>query len=140
MSLASAPTFNPGSTGGIYGGAGGASLAASTSHTVQFSFGCSSGNTGSLPTSALYGRLQIIDTGGSAVAVTNGLQVQLYSSSDAGATEDSVPFVLNQTITTIASTAAAQSWDIPPGNYFLKLSNLDATYAITVTVTLGYAA
>lgn len=137
MSLSADPTFTAGSTGNIYGGSTGASLAASGSVSQTFAFGCSSGNTSGLPSSALSGRLQVLDFGGSAVATTNGLQVQLFSSPDGGTTYDTVAFAAAGTIATTASTTTAESWEIPPGNYKLTLTNLDATNAIKVAATLG---
>lgn len=140
MSLSADPTFNPDTTGNLYGGATGTTLAASGVISQTFAFGCASGNTSGRPSAALSGRLQALDFGGSSVASTNGLQVQLYSSSDGGTTYDTLAFAVSQTIGTVASSTTVASWEIPPGYYKLVLTNLDATNAIKVAASLGYTA
>jgi hypothetical protein len=142
MPLSAAPTFTPGSTGNIYA----SNPLAANASTIQgpFFIGVSGqgGSPGSATTgSALSGRVQVINTGGSAVASTNGLQVQVFSTSDGGTTYDTVAFGgTNFVITTIASTSTPLSFDLPPGQYKIKLTNLDASNAITVEVTLGTTA
>jgi hypothetical protein len=137
--LSSAPTFTPGSAGNVYGPA---SLAANTSVTSNaFYVGVSgqSGAQGSTTTgSAVSGRLQVASTGGATVATTNGCQVQVLSSSDGGTTYDVVPYIGPFVIATVASTLESASYDLPPGQYKLKLTNLDTTNALTtVQATLG---
>jgi hypothetical protein len=136
MSLASATTFTPGSSGNVYGSN---ALAGNASVTATFAVGLSgdSGPPGSITTgSAVSGRLQVINTGGGTVATTNGCQVQVFSTSD-GTNYDTVPFIGPFVITTVVSTAEPASYELPPGQYKLKLTNLDTTNAITVEATLG---
>ena len=140
MSLSSAPTYTLPSTGNLYGGSGGTSLAAGASHSTTFAFGVSSGNTNSFPGSALFGRLDVINSPGTNVATPTGLQVQVFGSADGGTNYATVPFI-NQTLASVASTVATGEWDlIPPGFYKVTLTNLDGTYATTVTITCGIAA
>lgn len=142
MSLTAAPTFTAGSTGNIYGSN---ALAANTSTTQgPFYVGVSgqSGSQGSTTTgSALSGRVQVINTGGGTVATTNGLQVQVFSTSDGGTTYDSIAFGgINFIIPTTVSTAVPASFDLPPGQYKIKFTNLDVTNGITIEATLGTTA
>ena len=98
--------------------------AASTTFAVDFS------------SSSLGGFVQVWDTGGSSVAATNGCQVQAFATADTGPNYDTVAFAgTNFTFTTVASTPAAQSFFLPTGKYQIKLTNLDATNAITVGAT-----
>ena len=140
MSLSAAPTFTAGSIGNIYGANALAANASTTQGPFYIGVSGQSGAEGSTTTgSAVSGRVQVIDTGGATVAATNGCQVQIFSTSDAGTTYDAVPFVFF-VIPTVASTAQAASVDLPPGQYKLKLTNLDTTNAITVEATLGTVA
>lgn len=137
MSLASAPTITMGAAGNVYASN---SLANNASHSISPIYVGVAGQTGAQGTtttgSAVAARLQVWNTGGVSVAATNGLQVQLFSTSD-GTNYDTIFYGVNSTITTVASTASLASWDIPPGQYKLTLTNLDVTNAVTVEVTLG---
>ena len=128
MALSSDPsvTFNA-----RYNALGSVSLASSgtTSFTADFS------------SSALGGFVQIWDTGGATVAATNGCQVQAFATADTSPNYDTIAFAgTNFTITTVQSTAAAQSFFLPSGKYQIKLTNLDATNAITVGATTASVA
>ena len=102
------------------------SLANSTSVTFTVDFSSSS----------LGGFVQIWNTGGGTVAATNGCQVQAFATADTGPNYDTIAFAgTNFTITTVVSTAAAQSFFLPTGKYQIKLINLDATNAVTVGAT-----
>jgi len=137
MSLAAAPTFTPGSAGNLYASN---SLAANTAYTSGAWYVGVSGQSGAQGTtttgSAVSARLQVWNTGGGTVATTNGLQVQVFSTSD-GTNYDTIAYGVNSVIATVASTAARASWDLGPGQYKLTLTNLDVTNAITVEATLG---
>jgi hypothetical protein len=101
----------------------------------------SGGLQGSMATgSALSGRIQVWSKGGTAVATTNGCQVQVFSTSD-GVNYDTVPFGgVSFVIANAISTQCYQSFELPPGQYKLALSNLDTANAITVEATLGTTA
>lgn len=94
----------------------------SVSFTVDFS------------SNSLGGWLQVWDTGGSSVSSTSGLQVQVFPAGDSTPDYDTVA-CWTYTITTVASTVARQSILLPTGKYSVKLTNLDATYGITVEAT-----
>jgi hypothetical protein len=139
MSLSADPTFTAGSTGNILSSqslSGGASVT-----TSAFYVGVSgqTGSAGSTTTgSALVGNLQVLNTGTATVSGTNGLLVQALRSVDGGATYDSIPLGgVNFVIPTPVSAVAVQGFDLPPGQYKLKLTNQDATYAITVAASMG---
>ena len=86
--------------------------------------------------SRLGGFVQVWNTGGGTVAATNGCQVQAFATADTGPNYDTVAFAgTNFTITTVVSTAAAQSFFLPTGKYKIQLSNLDTANTITVGAT-----
>jgi len=102
------------------------SLAAATSTTFTADFSSNS----------LGGFVQVWNTGSGSVAGTNGCQVQAFATADTGPNYDTVAFAgTNFTITTVASTAAAQTVFLPTGKYKIQLTNLDASNAITVGAT-----
>lgn len=68
------------------------------------------------------------------VAGTSGLQVDVYRRFGAGPTDDTIA-VLTFVIPSTASTTKYQSFALPAGKYSVKLTNLDATNAITVEMT-----
>ena len=142
MSLSAAPTFTPGSTrkhlrqqhsGGQHQHDPGPILHWGLRPV---------GRAGSTSTgSALSGRVQVINTGGGTIASTNGLQVQVFSTSDGGTTYDAVAFGgVNFVIPTTANVATPLSFDLPTGQYKIKFTNLDATNSITIEATLGTTA
>jgi hypothetical protein len=123
MSLPSDPSVNFGSTGNAIAANTNLALSASTSFTADFS------------TSTLGGFVQVFGKGGSSVSSTNGLQVQAFTTAD-GSTFDTIAFAgVNFTIPITASTTSTQSFLLPTGKYSVKLTNLDATYPITVEAT-----
>jgi len=139
MSLSADPSFTVGSTGNLIASTG---LAANTSVSATFYIGVAgqSGAAGSITTGiALFGRLQIASTPGSTVAATNGLNVNVYSTSD-GTNYDTIAYGVSSVIPSVASTVARMSWDLSPGQYKLTLQNLDTTNSLTAVVaTLGTA-
>jgi len=143
MSLSSAPTFTPGSTGNVYPST---TLAANASVTTSaFYVGVSgqSGAPGSTTTgSAVSGSVQVLNTGGGTVAATNGCQIQIFRSCDGGTTWDTVPYLGPFVIPTVVTSSGVQpaSYDVPPGHYKVNLKNVDTSNAITVEVTLGTTA
>jgi len=76
-------------------------------------------------------RIQVKNTGGGTVAATNGLQVDVFRYVDGGTRKDTVP-ILTFVIPTTTSTEKEQSFALPTGHYNVKLTNLDASNAITV--------
>lgn len=100
-----------------------------------------SGAQGSTTTgSAVSGRVQVWSKGGGTVGTTNGCQVQVFSTSD-GTNYDNIAFGgVNFVIANAINTQYYQSFELPPGQYKLSLSNLDTANAITVEATLGTTA
>lgn len=86
--------------------------------------------------SSLGGFVQIWNTGGGTVNATNGCQVQAFATADTTPHYDTIPFAgVNFVITTVASSANAQSFFLPTGKYQVNLQNLDASNTITVGAT-----
>lgn len=71
------------------------------------------------------------NTGGGSVSATNGAQIDIYPAVDTGPDYDTVSSYTT-VITTIASTAAYATIKLATGKYQCKLTNLDATNAITL--------
>lgn len=123
MALAADPSVTYNSAGNI--------LATSTSIAAS---GSNSAGVVDFSTNSLGGWVQFTDTGGGTVAATNGLQVQVFPAGDGTPNYDTVAMV-TIAITTVVSTASRQSVLLPTGKYSIKLTNLDATNAITAGIT-----
>lgn len=141
MSLAAAPTFTAGAAGNLIGAATSLVNATPVSSTFVVGVSGNSGAQGTITTgTALSGRVQVWSKGGGTVAATNGCQVQVFSTSD-GTNYDTVPFAaISFVIANAVSTQYYQSFELPPGQYKLTLTNLDTVNAITVEATLGTTA
>jgi hypothetical protein len=101
------------------------------------SLGASSTVTYNLDLSAKFeGQVQVKSAGGSAVAATNGCQIDVYRGFGAGPTYDSIS-IMTLVISNAVNTTKYQSFALPTGKYQVKLTNLDATNAITVESTLS---
>ena len=106
-------------------------LATSTSIAAS---GSSSGNIVDFSTASFGGFIQIIPTGGGTVAATNGCKVEIYAAGDSTPNYDSEVLV-TFTIVTVVSTTKRKSTLLPTGKYSVKLTNLDATNAITAGIS-----
>ena len=79
----------------------------------------------------LGGWVGIVNTGGTAVAGTSGLQVQVLAATD---TTNYGTYQGPYVITTVASTATPYPiGPLPMGKFKVTLTNLDATNAVTVS-------
>ena len=140
--LPATTTFFPGSVGNLIAAATTLALSGVSSTPFVVGVNGNSGAQGSITTgSAVGGRLQVKCVYGT-VAATAGLRIQVLSSSDTGPTVlDTIGIGgCDVTQTAVTSTTVTQSFDLSPGQYSLKLTNLDATNAVTVTATLGTTA
>lgn len=77
--------------------------------------------------------VQVKDTGGT-VAGTNGVQVDVFRLFGGTPTADTLA-VLTFVIPTTTSTATYKSFHLETGKYRIKLTNLDASNAVTVEMT-----
>jgi hypothetical protein len=80
------------------------------------------------------GQVTVKSTGGGTVASTNGCRVEFLPRYGSTPTDSTVP-VLSYTIPTVVSTAASKTFYLGTGKYVVKVTNLDATNAITVEIT-----
>ena len=123
MPLPNDPSFTAGTTGNILSAR---PLAAAAN--VTFTFNVSN---------VLYGQLQVLNLGPATVSSTTGVTLQVYRTVD-GTNYDTVVYGgINILIPTVAATQESSSYDLGPGLYLGKLTNVDAAYQTTVTVTLG---
>lgn len=79
-------------------------------------------------------QVQVKNVGGGSVAGTNGLQVDVFRRFGGGPTDDTIA-MMTFVIPTTVSTTKYQSFSLPTGKYDIKLTNLDASNAITVEMT-----
>lgn len=81
------------------------------------------------------GQISVKNTPGGTVATTRGLRVELlprYGSTLADTTIAVQDYTLPSAV---ASTAESRTFYVGPGKWVLKITNLDATNAITVEIT-----
>lgn len=80
-------------------------------------------------------QIQVLNTPGGSVAGTRGVRVDIYRRRGSSPTTGATAFLSYTLPSTTASTA--ESWDIfvGPGKYNIKITNLDATNAVTVEIT-----
>ncbi|SRR5205814_7147714 len=79
-------------------------------------------------------QIHVISTPTGTVAATNGLQIQVFRRYGATPTTGETA-MLTYVIPSVASTAAGLDFFLPTGKYNIKLTNLDATNAVTAGVT-----
>ena len=137
--LASAPSFTPGVTGNLVPPA---TLGGGDSTYAELFLGVS----GSVPdvqgtsstASAVAGRVQVGYTAGSSVSGASGCVVAVYGSSD-GSLFDSVPLggLWFQLKAGGAGDTVSLSFELPPGQYLVSLTNADPTYGIEPWATLA---
>lgn len=80
-------------------------------------------------------QIHVLNTPGGSVAGTRGVRVDIYRRYGSSPTTGQTAFLSYTLPSTTASTA--ESWDIfvGPGKYNIKITNLDATNAVTVEIT-----
>lgn len=122
MSLSATPTTTYNAAGNIL--ATGTTLAASGTNTTSI---IDYSNT-------LGGEVGVTVTGGGTVAATSGVRVEVQPALDSTPNYSTVarPQI---DLTTVASTVTSYSVRLPNGKFRIKLTNLDATNAVTVSVT-----
>ena len=79
-------------------------------------------------------QLNVLNTPGGSVAGTAGLRVDIFRRFGSSPTTATTAF-MSYTIPSVASTAASCDIFLGPGKYNVKLTNLDATNAVTAQVT-----
>jgi hypothetical protein len=81
------------------------------------------------------GQVHVKNTPGGTIAVTRGLLVQVFRQYGNSPTTAQTPFLTYTMPSATASTAESLTFWLGPGKYSIKLTNLDASNAITVEVT-----
>ena len=100
-----------------------ASLAASGTVTANLDF-----------SAKFEGQVQVWNTPGGTVAATSGMQVDVFEAVDSTPNYDTVA-CYSMVIPSVASTAARATIKLSTGKYQIKLTNLDATNAVTREVS-----
>jgi hypothetical protein len=115
------PTYTPNAAGNIRASA---SLAASATANYNIDY------------SAVWeGQIHILNTPAGAVAGTRGVRVDIYRRYGTGPTTGQSPFQSYTMASAIASTPESLDIFLATGKYNLKITNLDATNAVTVEIT-----
>lgn len=96
-----------------------ASLAASGTITANLDF-----------SSKFEGQVQVWNTPGGTVAATSGVQVDVFEAVDSTPNYDTIA-CYSMVIPSVVSTAARATIKLGTGKYQIKLTNLDATNAVT---------
>ena len=93
-------------------------------------------STSTLDYSAIFeGQVHVKNTPGGAVSATRGVQVDVYRRYGSTPTTGESAFLSMTLPSETASTAESVDLLIPTGKYLVKLTNLDATNAVTVEIT-----
>jgi len=81
------------------------------------------------------GQLTIKNTPGAAIAATRGLKIECFAQYGTGPSTSLIAQILYQLQSLTASTAESTILFLPSGKWTVKLTNLDATNAVTIEVT-----
>lgn len=93
-------------------------------------------STSTLDYSAIFeGQVHVKNTPGGSVSATRGVQVDVYRRYGSTPTTGESAFLSMTLPSETASTAESVDLLIPTGKYLVKLTNLDATNAVTVEIT-----
>lgn len=80
-------------------------------------------------------QIHVLNTPGGSVAGTRGVRVDIYRRYGSSPTTGQTPFVTYTLPSATASTAESGDILLGPGKYNIKITNLDATNAVTVEIT-----
>jgi hypothetical protein len=80
-------------------------------------------------------QIHVKNTPGGSVAATRGLRIDIYRRYGSSPTTGESPMISYTLPSTTASTAESVDIFLPTGKYNIKVTNLDATNAVTVEVT-----
>lgn len=79
--------------------------------------------------------VQVKNTPGGTVAATRGLQVEIFQRYGSGPTTGDSAVQVYTLPSAAASTAESITIHLGPGKYNIKITNIDATNAVTVEIT-----
>jgi len=80
-------------------------------------------------------QVHVLNTPGASVAATRGLQVDVFRRYGSTPTTGQTAFLTYTLPSATASTAESLDFFLGPGKYNIKITNLDATNAVTVAIT-----
>lgn len=124
MPLSSAPSVTYAASGDILSSTSIAGGATNSTSVVDFT------------SSLVGGWVGVTNAGGGTVAATNGLRVDVFPALDSTPNYATVAMP-SFTIGTTVSTTTSLGFFLGPGKYKVSLTNIDATNAVTATVTSG---
>jgi hypothetical protein len=123
MATATTVTYTAGAAGNVITSASlAASATANSSTAMDFS-------------AAFEGQVHVKNTPGGSVAATRGVTIEVFRRYGTTPTTAQTAMLTYTLPSATASTAESLDLFLPPGVYNIKLTNLDATNAVTVEVT-----
>lgn len=101
-----------------------ASLAAATDRSVNWDI-----------SAKFEGQVTVKNTPGGTIAATRGLKVEVFRRHGSSPTTSPSPFLAFTLPSAVPSTAESGEIFLGPGKYTIKVTNLDASNAVTVEIT-----
>lgn len=80
-------------------------------------------------------RVTVLNTPGGSVAATRGVRVDVFNRYGSSPTTSITAMISFTLPSATASTAETLTFDLTPGKYNIKITNLDGTNAVTVEIT-----
>jgi hypothetical protein len=80
-------------------------------------------------------QVNVLNTPAGSVAATRGLRVDVYRRYGSTPTTEPTPFLTYTLPSATASTAESVDFFLPCGKFNIKITNLDASNAVTVAIT-----
>jgi|SRR5437667_7961271 len=121
MSSSTTPTYTASTAGNIHTSA---SLAASATANDNYD-----------GSAVFETQVHVLNTPSGSVAATRGLKVEVFRRYGTTPTTGQTAFLTYTLPSTTASTAESLDFYLPTGQYNIKITNLDATNAVTVEIT-----
>ena len=123
MASNTTPTYVAGSAGNVIASASlGASATTNSSTAMDFSAG-------------FQGQIHVLNTPGGSVAATRGLKIEIFRRYGTTPTTAQTAMYTYTLPSTTASTAESVDIFLDTGVYNIKLTNMDASNAVTVEIT-----
>ena len=121
MSSSTTPTYTASAAGNIHTSA---SLAASATANDNYD-----------GSAVFETQVHVLNTPSGSVAATRGLKVEVFRRYGTTPTTGQTAFLTYTLPSTTASTAESLDFYLPTGQYNIKITNLDASNAVTVEIT-----
>jgi len=81
------------------------------------------------------GQVTVQNTPGANVSTTRGVRVEFFPRYGSTPADSNIPAMAYDLPSAVASTAESKTFFVGTGKWAVKITNLDATYAVTVEIT-----